>query len=610
MPGITGIFKREKRTEPAPSVDKMVRCMVHESFYTSGTYINDDLNLQAGWTALKDSFADCLPVWNEKRDVALIFSGEDFADPSVVDALRAKGHVFENGNASYLVHLYEELGAGFLEKLNGWFSGIVMDLREKKILLFNDRYGANRIFYHENERGLFFSSEAKAILKVAPETRQLDLKSLGEFLSCGSVLQNRTLFSGISMMPGGSVWTLAPGQPVRKDFYFRKEQWESLPLLDPGIYYEKIKETWTRILPKYFRGKQKVGLSLTGGVDSRMILAWVKSGSGELPCYTWGGSYRDCKDVTLSRLLADICKQPHQTIPVAGEFLSEFPALAEKAIYISDGGMDVVGAIDVYVQRKARQIAPVRLGGVYGGEILRRLVMFKPVVQNQGILAPELAAKVNDSFATYRDELSGNRLSFTVFKQAPWHMTGKFSIEGSQVVYRTPYFDNDLVSLAYQSPPESAATNEVSLRLITDGNPAMRKVETDRALSYDSIPGLTRMMHAYQEFTFKAEYAYDYGMPQWLAKMDHAVAPLHLEKIFLGRHKFHHFRVWYRDALSKYLRDVLLDSRTRNRPYLRAAGLEEMVNGHTKGSRNHTLEIHKMLALELVQRKLIETNGA
>jgi asparagine synthase (glutamine-hydrolysing) len=606
MPGIVGIIGNASPEERKGALASMLKPMLHEPFYKSGSYSNEELSLTIGWTCHEGAFSDCLPVWNENRDICLIFSGEDFADQAALNDLKSKGHNFEPGNASYLVHLYEELGPAFLGKINGWFSGVVVDLRQKKVLLFNDRYGASRIFFHEHKNGFFFSSEAKSLLKVLPELRSLDLKSVGEFLSCGSVLQNRTLFSGISLLPGGSAWSFLKGRPVHKDRYFRKEQWENLPRLDAATYYHKLKETWTHVLPRYFRGKQTVGLSLTGGVDSRMILAWAPSPPGELPCYTWGGSYRDCKDVTLSRRLADLCRQPHQTIPVNGEFLAEFPAMAEKAIYISDGGMDAVGAIDVYVQRKARQIAPVRLGGVYGGEILRRLVMFKPVSLRQDFLAPEIGPFIQESHGTYQHELQGNRLSFTAFKQVPWHMAGKFAIEGSQVGYRTPYFDNDLVSLAYQSPPESAATNEVSLRLIADGNPALKKVETDRALACNSIPGITRMMHAYQEFTFKAEYAYDYGMPQWLAKVDHAFAPLHFEKLFLGRHKFHHFRVWYRDRLAGYVQEVLLDARTRHRPYLRTAGLEDMVNGHIKGNRNYTLEIHKMLALELVQRQLIE----
>ena len=110
------------------------------------------------------------------------------------------------------------------------------------------------------------------------------------------------------------------------------------------------------------------------------------------------------------------------------------------------------------------------------------------------------------------------------------------------------------------------------------------------------------LAHGYMEFTFKAEYAYDYGMPQWLSKIDHSVSALRLERMFLGRHKTSHFRVWYRDQLSPYVREILLDRKTVSRPYLEPKAVEAVVNGHTKGGLNYTSAIHKLLTLELVQR--------
>src|ERR1041385_2039659 len=95
-------------------------------------------------------------------------------------------------------------------------------------------------------------------------------------------------------------------------------------------------------------------------------------------------------------------------------------------------------------------------------------------------------------------------------------------------------------------------------------------------------------------------------MPQWLAKIDHAFAPFHLEKLFLGRHKFYHFRVWYRDKLSEYVQDMLLDPQTLSRPYLNGGRLKKIVNDHIKGKRNYTTEIHSVLTSELIHRTLIQ----
>jgi asparagine synthase (glutamine-hydrolysing) len=108
------------------------------------------------------------------------------------------------------------------------------------------------------------------------------------------------------------------------------------------------------------------------------------------------------------------------------------------------------------------------------------------------------------------------------------------------------------------------------------------------------------------EFTFKAEYAYDMGMPQWLVRLDHALAPFHLERAFLGRHKPFHFRIWYRDALGAYLQDILLDSKSLSRPYIDRKGLQDLVRGHVKGIRNNTDALHKVLTLELIHRLFLD----
>jgi len=99
------------------------------------------------------------------------------------------------------------------------------------------------------------------------------------------------------------------------------------------------------------------------------------------------------------------------------------------------------------------------------------------------------------------------------------------------------------------------------------------------------------------------------GMPQWVARIDHALSPLHLERIFLGRHKVFHFRVWYRDALAGYVKEMLLDPRSLSRPYLERKGLEGIVQGHLKGDQNYTNELHKVLTLELIHRIFLENSG-
>jgi asparagine synthase (glutamine-hydrolysing) len=193
-----------------------------------------------------------------------------------------------------------------------------------------------------------------------------------------------------------------------------------------------------------------------------------------------------------------------------------------------------------------------------------------------------------------------------VFRQAPWHHYGLLALEQTQLSQRSPYLDNDFVRTVFRAPQSSLTNDDVSLRLIADGDAALRRIRTDRGLGGNQSRLASTITRNLLEFTFKAEYAYDYGMPQWVARTDNVFRPLHLERLFLGRHKFAHYRVWYRDALAGYVREMLLDARTLSRPYLSKKRLEGIVFGHLKGDRNYTTEIHRVLTLELIHRLFLD----
>lgn len=605
MPGIVGIIRKGLENENAVMLDQMVQSMMHEPFYNSKTYSNDSLGIHVGWVGHTGSFSDRMPVWNRTRDICLMFSGEDVSATQEEAVLNGKTAEDHSDDSNYLIRRYETVGLEFVKGLNGWFCGILADLRSREVFIFNDRYGLGRIYYHESKDGFYFSSEAKALLRVKPSLRQLDLTSLGEYFSCGCPLQNRTLYEGISLLPGAAVWSLSSVGIAKKDSYFRPHQWEDQSVLGEAEYYELLRETFGRILPRYFRGPQKIALSLTGGVDSRMVMAWNPKTPGMLPCYTFGGMFRDCNDVTIARQVATFSNQPHQVIPVGKEFLAQFHELARDTVYLTDGAMDVSGTPDLFVNRLAREIAPIRMTGNYGGEILRSIVAFKPMSLSQDIFSPELRPLARMAGHTYADELDKRRLSFVAFKQVPWHHYSRLSLELSQVTVRSPYLDNDLVELAFRVPPHLATSNDLSLRLISDGNSTLSQISTDRNVPFHA-PGIgEQAKHWLEEFTFKAEYAFDYGMPHWLVKIDRTFSSLHLERLFLGRHKFYHFRYWYRHELGNYLKEILLDPSVQSRAYFDGRKLEKMVRAHTCGEQNFTLELHRALSIELIHKYLL-----
>ena len=601
MPGIVGLITKMPRDRAERELLHMVAAIRHESFYETGTWVDESSGVYLGWAARKGSFSDGMPLRNERGDVSLVFSGEEFPEPGTCSRLKRQGHSLETDGACYLVHLFEQ-DPTFPACLNGRFHGLLTDRTQGTATLFNDRYGLHRIYWHESKGVFYFASEAKAILRVRPELRKADPRGLGEFVACGCVLGNRTIFDGIQTLPPGSAWVFRNGTLERKASYFQPQEWEQQEQLDPETYYRELREVFQRILPRYFAGSEKIGISLTGGLDSRMIMAWHNSPHGSLPCYSFGGIYRDCQDVVIARSVAKACGQTHQVIPVAEEFLSAFPHYAERTVYLTDGCVELSHSPDLFVNEKARQIAPARMTGNYGGEVLRRVRAFKPGLPLAGLFQPDLEPYFDQAKATYGELIQAHPLSFAVFRQAPWHHYGLLSLEQTQLALRSPFLDNALVKKVFQAPDSACRDIQVSLRLIEDGNPALKNIRTDRGLAGNHNALVSAWNHAFFEFTYKAEYAYDYGMPPWVAKVDHLLSPLHLERLFLGRQKFYHFRVWYRDRLSAYVREILLDPRTLSRPFLNPKKVGEVVRGHLEGGQNYTTEIHKLLSLELVHR--------
>lgn len=590
MPGISGIFGLEATGENESVLSRMLESTRHRDPSSLCRYSNREL----GTVFAFDADGGDAPKfsWNKARTIGCLISGDAFVASSEAQL--------------HLIHLYEELGHSALERLNGWFSGALIDLPRRQAILFNDRYGVGRIYVREEGRCVLFSSEAKCLLAACPKLRELEERSLGEWLSCGCVLGNRTLFRGISLLPPASAWMFSGNGALKKTTYFSPGAWENRPPLSPSEFSERFEETFRRILDRYTNGSQPVAMSLTGGLDSRMIMGCTHGSGRRLPCYTFNGPFRDCVDVRIARRVAAACNQSHQTISVGDEFLRQFPRLAEETVEITDGAMDVSGAAELYVNRLARQIAPVRLTGNYGSEILRRHIAFKPRPLASQVFSPGLTPHITNAASTYSEQVRGNPLSFIAFKQLPWYHYPRFALEKSQITVRSPFLDNELVALSFQAPAEAQNAVTFSLGISANSNPVLSRIPTDRGVSYSAHRITNGLRNSVEEFLTKTEYAYDYGMPHWLARLDRALRPLQLERLFLGRQKFCHFRTWYKNQLAGYVREVLLDHRSRSRSYVIGAHLEPLVNAHLNGLRNYTMEIHKLLSMELLHRALLD----
>ncbi len=611
MAGIGGFITKHKMKDGNEILDLMLQSMMHETFYTKSEFIDEEKGWYLGGIAIKGSFADCMPIYNETHEVVMFLVGECFVDTVTTSYLKNKGHEFSTGDASCLVHLYEEEGERFIEKLNGWFSGCIVDRRRGKAFLFNDWYGMRKIYYHEDEDGIYFSSEAKALFRAIPELREVDPQSIGEYLCFDCVLNDRSYFSKVHLLPGGSLWVFQKGGAERKS-YFDLVTLENQSKLASQPFFEELIGTFEDIMPRYFSGDEMF-ISVTGGLDTRLMLSCLPSDHHNIKAITFGGMYGDCQDLRIGREVSKACNLEHHTIRHEKDFLPKYSNYVERAAYITDGLTDPTWADELYFNQRSRLVAPIKLTGVYGSQVLGRV---RTALRNR-MPDPELISdefmpylKANaDAIASYKNE---NNLSYLLKRELPWYWSKSLVPQLSQLTVRSPFLDKDFVKMLYRAPAEGYDGSDFELQGIRRNNPRLMDVRTNRGVGGKQIPLISNLMHMLNKYRALGEKILNwdilpYSLQHLVTRVDTMfLSPVHITKLFLGFEYFRHYNLWYRRELAPYVREILLDKRTLQRPYWNKNRLIQIVNDHVKGRGRYLSEIRKVLTVELIHRVLIE----
>jgi asparagine synthase (glutamine-hydrolysing) len=601
MPGIAGIISRESPEKCQRLVNAMVTTMRHEKFYKSRTYSAPDLGIYCGSVALENSFAESQVYFNEEKNVALIFSGECVLDSEIKIELERSGRAVGDEKAGWLPLLYEKQGRNFFKNLNGLFGGLLIDRRRRKALLFNDRYGIQRIYFHESNGNFYFASEAKALLRILPGLREFDSGGVAQFLAFGCTLDWKTLFRGVEILPGGALWVFENGD-CRKGNYFSPETWENQPQLEAAEFESQFQATLKKILPRYFETDSKIGIALTGGLDTRMIMACREKNGHSPACYTFTGERGETLDDRIAAKVAAASGLEHKLLRLGGDFFSDFAAHADKAVFATDGCAGIFNAHEIYFNRLAREIAPTRLTGNYGGEILRGVSTFKPVS-----LAPELFnSGSREKINSQAQKLSANKTrttTFAAFEEIPWNLFGNLAAGRSQVNFRTPYLDNELVALACRAPEQLRNSSLPAMRFVKENHEILGQIPTDRGFSGGNSGLKFLWNRAFSEVTFKLDYYNSEGLPRLLSPFDHAFRNAASHLGISGMHKFLQYGNWFRGKLAPYVNEILASRRTRQNDFWNPVFLKHMAAEHS-GGKNYSREINAVLTLEAVERLL------
>jgi asparagine synthase (glutamine-hydrolysing) len=336
-------------------------------------------------------------------------------------------------------------------------------------------------------------------------------------------------------------------------------------------------------------------------LDTRMIMACLPDTGKKPVCYTFSGETGETFDDRLAARVAKACGFEHRLLRIGADFFSDFASHVDRTVYVTDGCFGALGAHEIYLNRQARQLAPVRVTGNYGSEVLRGVSTFRLLGLSPSLFNPAVGRTLN-SLAGPVANGNAHPVTSAAFREIPWNLFGGLAAARSQVDFRTPYLDNEVVALAYQVPDGLRKSPLPAWQLVKRCNTLLSRIPTDRQPWPDRSGPAATLRRLFSEATFKLDYLNNEGWPHWLFPFEPIFTAVTSSLKIVGLHKYLHYRSWFRRELVDYLNESLANARSS--PFWDSNFLRRMGNDHIRGRRSYLGEINAVLTLEAIERLL------
>ncbi len=278
MCGIAGIVNFKAQENQELILNRMLRAMSHRGPDATGLYLSDACGMGHARLSIIDLSGGYQPMYNETRDVWIVFNGEVFNYPELREGLIQRGHRFySQSDTEVIVHLYEEHGPDVFQYLNGQFAIAIWDARKRRLLLGRDRVGIRPLFYHLDNGRLHFASEIKALFTDGRIPRRLNTQTLSDVFTCWTPVDPLTAFDGIYQLPPGHLAVFdADGLKIERfwQLAFHEEAPDARSL---GEWEEEMSALLLDASRIRLRADVPVGAYLSGGIDSTYLSTLVRN---------------------------------------------------------------------------------------------------------------------------------------------------------------------------------------------------------------------------------------------------------------------------------------------------------------------------------------------
>ncbi|GAB6162481.1 hypothetical protein JCM12298_16400 [Desulfothermus naphthae] len=593
MSGIVGFFRKRTLKSVLANMLKSIEPRIDP--YVE-QYENGNLNIGIGLTHKKYFFEKNICSFKKNDNKWFCFYGEIY-----------------NNDFSEM----DDIDSSLLD-LEGIYTIVEIDLKKKNIRIISDKFGLRPIYYYLDRDGFYFSSQIRPLLTIPNINKNIDYRAFADFYHFGHVLGNKTLFKNIKLLPPASILTFNMknmGLSI-KNYWKFTEFFSKVHEVNRNLKEEVIWAFEKSVLSK-INNLEDVGISLSGGLDSRAILAAMRNRSKGVYSYTLG--LIGCQDEKYSEKMAKICGTKHKFLEIKREDLSDFENLANTLIYYSDGlyhphESTEKTALD-YLQKapfkfllrghggelaKASLAYPVQLTKeVFDFNSFDQVMKFifksaNIVVSPQELslfLTPEFLKHIKgeayhsleESISECKDKLIyPDTLIYYYLKE--WirrQVVASLSIFREHVEIRLPYLDGKFLKKLFKLPVSERYGGEIQVEIIKHCSPSLLKVPN----SNTGAPLNASPLRVFITDKFNSL----------------------MKKLSIpGFRHYTEFERWQREYFKESIKQILFNKRTLERGLYLKKGLEEIFNAHITGKKNYARLLGTIVGLELWFRNFVD----
>lgn len=618
MPGICAVACATPNERLEADLAQMLRPMQHHAWYRTQSFSDARSGAALGCVTLGHADDNGQPARNVDGNSIAMLSGELYS-PSKTWSEMGSQIPRETGSSDawWILHGYQEAGERFLRQLHGSFSAVVWNAATRQLVVTNDHFGLRPLYYVKLPGKLLVASEIKSLLAEVAVSRQANQRGLSQFFTYGHLLGEDTLLECVHALPPATCLVYdAREDRLTLTRYWQLESTSSQLSKSPADFIDSLETSFQRAVDRRIEGPKRLGISLSGGLDSRSILAAIDHRQVRVTSISLGvpGSL----DHRCARRLAELSNRDHHEHSLDIEFLSNFEQHLNAMVHLTDGHY-LDQCIVLPTLPRYRELGIQALLRGHAGELLHmdkaynfsldreglairdesaleswlqrhlRAYMLEGVDQPllTGLTQQDMAHMAEESLRACLTETA----SFDVPLQRIWHLfitqrlhretSMSLAMFGSVVESRVPFLDNQVVEVLMAMPPEMKLGDALQMELLRRRAPAFLNVVNSNTGS--------RL-----------------GAGEWRRK----AATLRMKVLaklgVRGYQPYERLGLWLRRELRPLVTEILLDSRCLERGVFRSDTVRQVVQQHFDHRRNHTFLLMALMIFELGQRKFVD----